>query len=172
MNLERVWKLFTVFAMMAILVVQTPLVTKVNFQYFVPQSSTTWNGFFPLTNISPTLIPTPTPTVTPSPSPTATNTPLPAGSPPPYSTSYYLLTVDGNALYNLGCQYGAYERDLPGSRDLIIILDFGSPKQINAEYGTDLFWMGPVTISQIKAAVMNFGRGYYVCASTDRGSQI
>ena len=132
-------------------------------------------------SFAPSPTPTPTPTFTPTatftPTPTftathRTNTPLPAGTPPPYSTSYYLLTVDGNALYNLGCQFGASDRDLTGSRDSIIILDFGSPKQINAEYGTDLFWMGPVTISQIKAAVMNFGRGYYVCASTDRGSQI
>jgi hypothetical protein len=32
--------------------------------------------------------------------------------------------------------------------------------------------MGPATITQIKSAVENFGRGYYICASTDRGSQI
>src|SRR5512146_1961401 len=75
-------------------------------------------------------------------------------------------------MYNLGCMYGAQDRNMPGTRSTIVILDFGSPKLINSEFGTDLFWMGPVTITQIKAAVENFGRGYYVCASTDRGSQI
>lgn len=83
-----------------------------------------------------------------------------------------MLSVDSTKMYNLGCQVGGIDRDLPGARDTVVILDFGSPKKINTEYGTDLFWMGPVTISQIKGAVQNFGRGYYVCASTDRSSQI
>ncbi len=83
-----------------------------------------------------------------------------------------MLTVDSTKMYNLGCQVGTIDRNFAGSRDTVVILDFGSPKRINDEYGTDLFWMGPVTITQIKGAVQNFGRGYYVCADTDRTSQI
>jgi len=137
-----------------------------------------WTGYLPVVQNAPTPTPTPTPvpTATFTPSPTAvatvTNTPLPPGTPPAFSTSYYLLTIDGNKHYNLGCQFGTQDRDLPGTRNQLIVLDYGSPKQINGEYGTDLFWMGPVTITQIKLAVENFGRGYYICAGTDRASQL
>lgn len=96
----------------------------------------------------------------------------PAGTNPSYATSVYMLSVDSTKLYNLGCQVGSIDKNFPGSRDTLVILDFGSPKKVNTEYGTDLFWMGPVPISQITGAVENFGRGYYICADTDRVSQV
>jgi len=92
--------------------------------------------------------------------------------PPLYSTSYYMLTVDSTTLYNMGCKLGQVDRDMPGSRDTVVVLDFGSPKKVENEYGADLFWMGPVTNSQITSAVKNFGMGYYTCVSSDRQSQI
>lgn len=143
-----------------------------------------------------TSTPTPASTATPTPPPTSTPilaaTLVPTLKPvkkafipligndisnqpviaPSYSTSIYMLSVDSKKMYNLGCQVGTIDRNFAGSRDTVVILDFGSPKRINNEYGTDLFWMGPVTISQIKGAVQNFGRGYYVCSDTDRSSQI
>ncbi len=91
---------------------------------------------------------------------------------PPYSTSYYMLTVDGATLMDMGCKIGQIDRNLPGSRTTVVILDFGSPKKIDSEYGTDLFWLGPVSISQISAAVKNFGQGYYTCVADDRNSQV
>jgi hypothetical protein len=92
--------------------------------------------------------------------------------PPAYSTSYYMLTVDGATLYNMGCKLGQLDLSLPGPRDTVVVLDFGSPAKVGSEYGTDLFWMGPVTNSQIISAVKNFGAGYYTCVSTDRQSKI
>ncbi len=91
---------------------------------------------------------------------------------PPYSTSYYMLTVNSATLYDMGCKIGQIDRNLPGSRSTVVILDFGSPKKIGSEYGTDLFWLGPVTISQISDAVKNFGQGYYTCVANDRSSQV
>ncbi len=119
-------------------------------------------GYMPFVNSAPE--PTPIPLPTP--------TPLPAGTPPPYSSSIYMLTADGTRLYNLGCQLGAKDKALPGIQNTIVILDFGSPVITNNQYGTDLFWMAAVTITQIKGAVENFGRGYYICSDTDRSSQI
>jgi len=92
--------------------------------------------------------------------------------PPLYSTSYYMLTVDGKTLYDMGCKLGQLDRDLPGSRDSLTVLDFGSPAKVGNEYGTDLFWMGPVGISKITAGVKNFGAGYYACVSTDKQSKM
>ncbi len=95
-----------------------------------------------------------------------------APQPPPYSTSYYMLTVNGGTLNDMGCKIGQVDRDLPGSRSTVVILDFGSPKKVGSEYGTDLFWLGPVTISQISAAIQNFSQGYYNCVADDRESQV
>ncbi len=83
-----------------------------------------------------------------------------------------MLTIDSVRLYNYGCKLGAKDAAMAGIQNTIVILDFGSPKVVNSQYGADLFWMGPVSITQIKSAVENFGRGYYVCAGGDRGSQI
>ncbi len=93
-------------------------------------------------------------------------------SAPLFSTSYYMLTVNSATLYDMGCKIGQVDRNLPGSRSTVVILDFGSPKKVGSEYGTDLFWLGPVSISQISAAVQNFGQGYYTCVADDRDSQI
>jgi hypothetical protein len=156
----RNWKPWVAVVVLVILALQVPVLAQSGYDNFIPILINSWKSYVPLVRMDPTQTPSPT------------NTPLPPGVPLPYSSSVYLLTVDGTTMYNLGCQYGTLDKNLAGVRDTIIVLDFGSPKQINAEYGTDLFWMGPVTITQIKAAVENFGRGYYVCASTDRGSQI
>ncbi len=93
-------------------------------------------------------------------------------SPPIYSTSYYMLTVESTTLYNMGCKLGQYDRDLSGARETVVVLDFGSPKKVGSEYGADLFWMGPVSITQITNAVKNFGMGYYTCVAGDRQSKI
>jgi hypothetical protein len=93
-------------------------------------------------------------------------------SPPLFSTSYYMLTVNSATLLDMGCKIGQVDRDMPGSRSTVVILDFGSPKKVGSEYGTDLFWLGPVSISQISAAVKNFGQGYYTCVGDDRYSQV
>jgi hypothetical protein len=177
MKREYNWKPWIAVVLLAILAMQTPALAQTTYRSFIPIVGKSWIYYLPYINLAPSPTPTPTSTFTPIPTATKSPTPIPTtsavpGVPPAYSSSVYLLTVDGTQLYNLGCQYGAIDRNLAGSRDTIVILDFGSPKQINGEYGTDLFWMGPVTITQIKAAVENFGKGYYICASTDRTSQI
>ncbi len=183
MKLKRNWRLGWGVCFIALLLAQLPGIAQAALVFKAP---VVWKGYVPIVQNEPTPTPTPTPTIPPTetatftptipptitPTPAPSATPLPPGTPPPYSSSYYLLTVDGNKHYNLGCKLGTQDRDLPGSREQLIVLDYGSPKQINGEYGTDLFWMGPVTITQIKAAVENFGRGYYVCADTDRTSQL
>ena len=118
------------------------------------------------------FMPTETPTPTPPPTPTTPPTPVTPPHAPLFSTSYYMLTVDSTTLYNMGCKIGQVDLNLAGSRDSVVILDFGSPKKIGTEYGADLFWMGPVTISQISAAVKNFSAGYYTCVASDRSSRI
>ena len=131
------------------------------------------------------LTPTDTSTVTSSetPSPTATAVVQPKKAyvplffsyrpkPPLYSTSYYMLTVDSSTLYTMGCKLGQADHAYGYTRQTVVVLDFGSPKKVGSEYGTDLFWMGPVTITQITAAVKNFGMGYYTCVADNHQSQL
>jgi hypothetical protein len=172
MDRQTLVKYISIFSLVAILAIQKPVLSQSVSRFFIPFLTDTWTGYIPLINMSPDPTPTPTPVPLPTPTALPTPSPLPPGVPPPYSSSIYMLTVDSVRLYNLGCQLGAKDRALPGVQSTIVILDFGSPKVTNNQYGTDLFWMGPVTITQIKAAVENFGRGYYICAGDDRASQM
>src|SRR5512146_2809053 len=104
MQRERFWKLLFVLVLITIVSVQIPVKAQVGFNTFIPLFTGAWTGYIPILHIDPTETPTPTPTATNTPvptatftftpSPTATNTPVPPGTPPLYSTSYYLLTVD------------------------------------------------------------------------------
>ncbi len=162
MDRRQLFKYISLFSLIAILAIQKPIFSKSVSRQFLPALTPVYTGYFPFISLAPE----------PSPTPSPTSTPLPAGTPPLYSSSIYMLTVDSVRLYNYGCKLGAKDAAMAGVQNTIVVLDFGSPKVVNSEYGADLFWMGPVNITQIKSAVENFGRGYYVCAGADRGSQI
>lgn len=167
MDRRTIAKYISIFSLIAFLAIQQrPVFSQNANNIYIPLFSGTWTGFIPFVHAA--VEPSPAPVETPIPTPT----PLPAGSPPPYSSSVYMLTADGTRLYNYGCQVGAKDKALPGTQNSVVILDFGSPVITNGQYGTDLFWMAAVNISQIKAAVENFGRGYYICSDTDSTSQI
>ena len=162
MDRQKLVKYISIFVLIAILAIQKPVLSQAKSRLFAPLLADTWTGYVPLINMAPE----PTPTSIP------TEVPLPPGIPPAYSSSIYMLTVDGTHLYNYGCQLGLKDKALPGVQNTIVILDFGSPVITNNQYGADLFWMAAVNITQIKAAVENFGRGYYLCSDTDQSSQI
>ncbi len=89
------------------------------------------------------------------------------------STSYYLKTVDGPFLYNLGCELGLRDKNTPGQQDSVAVLDFSYPICTEgAPFGAELFGFGPVPFDDIGAAVKNFGLGYYTCSGTDRDSRL
>jgi hypothetical protein len=87
---------------------------------------------------------------------------------PPYTTSYYMKTVDSTRLYNLGCEIGTRDSALPGVQDSVVVLDFGAPTYYLGAYGTRLFsGYGYVSVTQIRDAIKNYGQGYYVCSGID-----
>ena len=45
----------------------------------------------------------------------------------PYTTSYYMKTVQDSALYAMGCELGARDAALPGTQNNVVVLDFGYP---------------------------------------------
>lgn len=55
---------------------------------------------------------------------------------PPYTTSYYMNTVDSNILYDMGCELGERDRNISGNQNNVIILDFGYPYLVSNVYGT------------------------------------
>lgn len=78
-----------------------------------------------------------------------------------YTTSYYMSTVDSNILYNLGCELGQRDTNLPGMQNSVIILDFGYPLYNGNEYGTIIFDYSFASTTDISIAVKNFAKGYY-----------
>lgn len=94
-----------------------------------------------------------------------------APTPPPYTTSYYMNTVNPSTLYNLGCTLGQHDHDLAGTQDDIVVLDFGRP-DYSGGYGTRLFSNVFASTSQVAVAVEQFGYGYWYCTGSDTTSQL
>lgn len=98
---------------------------------------------------------------------------LQAGTPfpPLHQTSYYMKTVDINHSWSLGCALGLADEATPGVQNTIIVLAYGTPRNLGGGvYGTSLFGFGPVSTSQISAAVQMMAVGYWYCADQDRQS--
>lgn len=96
---------------------------------------------------------------------------------PPYTTSWYMKTVDATTLYNMGCALGTHDKNTPGTQDNVVILDYGQPWVQNSTYGTLMWKTGGgtqfVTTTQIANAAEQFGKGYWVCTgSADTTSQL
>jgi hypothetical protein len=112
---------------------------------------------------------TPTPTITPTPIP-----PLPAN----YSVSYYVQTTSSLEAYNYGCALGRTDRDLPGTQDRLVILDFGQPWYENGQYGTIIFRIPPVTefvfvsLYTVRQVAQNYAAGYWNCTESDTQSHL
>ncbi len=92
---------------------------------------------------------------------------------PETATSYYMITVDGEFLFDLGCELGTRDASLAGVQDSVVVLDFSYPIcGSGVQFGAELFGFGPVDLDTIGAAVENFGLGYYQCTASDNLSQL
>jgi len=123
---------------------------------------------------TPTSTVTRTPTATPTPTPTRTPTPTKdPGTPPRYSTSLYMKTINPLTLYSLGCVHGVRDMNLAGAQDSIVVLAFGRPTMSNEGiYGASLFGFGPASTTEIAEAVQQFGAGYVACSLEDTESRL
>lgn len=90
----------------------------------------------------------------------------------PFTTSYYMKTIQDSALYAMGCELGTRDAVLPGTQNNVVVLDFGYPICSGDAFGADLFGFGPVFSSAIAAGVENFGLGYYTCTGQDTTSSL
>lgn len=90
----------------------------------------------------------------------------------PFTTSYYMKTVQDSTLYSMGCELGTRDANLPGYQDNVVVLDFGYPICSEGSYVVNLFDFGPVNANAVAAAVENFGLGYYACTGNDNDSKL
>lgn len=89
------------------------------------------------------------------------------------SNSYYMITVDSDFLYDLGCELGTRDQEEEGTQDSVAVLDFSYPIcDTEVGYGADLFGYGPVGLSDIASAVQSFATGYYTCTGSDNDSNL
>ncbi|MCB2202944.1 hypothetical protein KQH56_02950 [bacterium] len=92
---------------------------------------------------------------------------------PLYSTSYYMITVDPDFTYDLGCELGARDAAEPGAQDSVVVLDFSYPVcNANETYGAELFNFGPVDLTAVQSASQGFMSGYYNCSVGDSESNL
>ena len=100
----------------------------------------------------------------------------PVTSAPPYTTSYYIEKRDRVGIYQLGCKQAETYRDLPGTQDGAVILDFYGPKErvLNGvkEYGLSLSNFGFVPMSEVADYAEQFAAGYYNCLGDDKDSHL
>jgi hypothetical protein len=95
--------------------------------------------------------------------------------PPPATTSYYFYMPNYTPARarNFGCELGTRDKNLPGTQDSLVILDFGITQYKNGQYGTSGMKIGGFyTLSQIAEAVEQFGVGYWSCTDTDYQSHL
>jgi hypothetical protein len=91
--------------------------------------------------------------------------------PPLSTTSYYLQITDTQKLYNLGCDLGHRDRDLPGTQNNIVVLAMGKPVRQSGQEGAYL-WGSPIFSPTITSMAEQFGRAYYICTGSDLTSQL
>lgn len=109
----------------------------------------------------------PTPTPTPTPTSPAPNTP------PKYSTSYYMDSMDPTVARNLGCALGNADEAAPGRQEQLVVLDYGSPKVRYGEYGVSGMWRtGFTNFNNVYESARNFGYGYWDCVDSDFESHL
>lgn len=90
---------------------------------------------------------------------------------PPYTTSYYMKTVDPVTTYDMGCKLGKHDKDTSGTQDNVVILMFGQPYKIGTAYGAYVYG-SPATTTSIGNAVKQFGKAYYQCTGSDSYSTV
>ncbi len=98
----------------------------------------------------------------------------------PAASSYYLPTIDGDFLYELGCEQGLKDLRAEGTQDNVAILYFSYPVYESAfGYGAALYEDDPInhpttpaSVPAIKQAVKFFAQGYYNCTGSDTHSNL
>lgn len=90
-----------------------------------------------------------------------------------YSTSYYMITIDPEFSYDLGCEIGTRDANASGAQDSVVVLDFSYPVcNTDGSFGAELFGFGPVPLSEIQTAAQNLALGYYQCSVSDTESNL
>lgn len=71
-------------------------------------------------------------------------------------------------IYQLGCNIGTRDANLPGRQDSFVFLDFGKPRDDGyGNYGTNLYDNSYISTSGIRSAVYVFAQGYWNCLAND-----
>ncbi len=124
-----------------------------------------------------TPTPTPTPTATPPPPmhklflPAVLHSPIPLAF--QLNSSLYMQTISPSAAYNLGCQMGTRDLNLPGTQNSLAILDYGQGwSEDGITWGVWNFSWVFASTTQVGNSVREFARGYYNCTGSDTTSHL
>ncbi len=93
--------------------------------------------------------------------------------PPPYTTSYYMKTINSTTLSTVGCNIGKQAVSIAGAEELLVTLDWGRPYDMgNGTWGASLFGFGPASASEIGNAIKIAGRAYVQCSQNETSSHL
>jgi hypothetical protein len=95
---------------------------------------------------------------------------LAAPTPPLWSRSRYMETVDTSLTYQRGCEMGNLVDQGDRPADGLVILMFGMPIHFGeSSYGASLYNGPDQTTKPIRLAVQEFGHGYWACTDGNNG---
>lgn len=91
----------------------------------------------------------------------------------PASPSYYMTTLNGGFIYDLGCELGTRDKNQAGAQDNVVVFAFGYPRCFaGGGYGANLYGYGPATLEDIQTAAKHFAAGYFICTGNDKDSNL
>jgi hypothetical protein len=92
---------------------------------------------------------------------------------PGFVSSWYMNSVDTTTHYNMGCTLGASLAGGASPQDALVILDYGQAQLRGGVYGTYAFGgRGYVTVDQIRAAVVEYGHGFWSCTGANTSAHL
>lgn len=89
---------------------------------------------------------------------------------PTFSKSYYMGTINTTTHYDLGYAIGQNHLGRSGTQNEVIILDYGG--QNSAGTGATLRGQPDATYAQVRDAVVQVARGYWIGTGSDTGSRL
>lgn len=91
---------------------------------------------------------------------------------PGFVASWYMDTVSSTTLYDMGCALGVARKGGSAPQDALVILDYGQLQVRSGVYGSYDFSNTYRTVTQIRAAAVAYGHGFWFCTGSNLSAHV
>jgi hypothetical protein len=91
---------------------------------------------------------------------------------PPSANSYYVAGYDSTWAYNIGCSLGTADKNLAGTQQHVVVLDFGAMYTSTSGWKVTAFSGADFALSSARVMAQEFGHGYWFCTGSDVTSSV